>query len=250
MALIPLPSANKALAKLTIIPFLYKKPYIIPAGPPFVAMYNPTSFSKSSNQTVVELAKTDKLPARLEFKQNGNNTIKVDLLLDATGASPAGGVIGLGLSKAAKVAGGVDILIANFYATTKSINPKAHSPNILRLIWGAGLFFECVLQSATVTYNLFDRLGRPLRATISATFREAQTPTSLAKIKNFFSSPDVTKTYTVVAGDTIYNLAQREYGDDSFYRQIAEFNNLKNYRKLVPGQILYFPPVNKEEVVE
>ncbi len=250
MALIPLPSANKALAKLTIIPFLNQKPYIIPAGVPFVAMYNPTTFNTQHNQTLVDLVKSDGIEATTAFKRTINQTISVQLFLDATGASPAGGVVGATLSKVAKAAGSVDLLVANFFLTTQSPNPKSHNPNILRVIWGAGLFLECTLQSATVSYTLFDRLGRPLRATINATFRQIKTPTAIAKIKNFFSSPDVTKTYTVVAGDTIYNLAQREYGDDSFYRQIAEFNNLTNYRKLVPGQLLYFPPVNKEEVVE
>ena len=250
MALIPLPSANKALAKLTIIPFLNAKPWTIPAGVPFVAMYNPTSFTTQHNQSYVEKPNTDGVEAILEFKRSINKTISVQLLLDATGASPAGGVIGAALSKVAKAVGSVDLLVANFFLTTQSPNPKKHQPNFLRVIWGAGLFFECTLQSATVSYTLFDRLGRPIRATINATFKKCETPLGIAKVKNFFSSPDVTKTYTVVAGDTIYNLAQREYGDDSFYRQIAEFNNLKNYRKLVPGQILYFPPVNKEEVVE
>lgn len=251
MALVSLPSANKALAKLTIIPFLNKKPYIVPAGVPFVAMYNPSTFSTQHNQVLIDKTKTDGVETTTEFKRTINQTINVQLLLDATGASPAGGVVGLALSKAAQAVGSIDLLVANFFLTTQSPNPKSHNPNILRVIWGAGLFFECTLQSATVTYTLFDRLGRPVRATINATFRKINTPTAIAKIKNFFSSPDVTKTYMVKAGDTIYNLAQQEYGDDSFYQQIAIANNLKNYRKLTPGQVLIFPPVKKidEETV-
>lgn len=251
MALVSLPSANKALAKLTIIPFLNKKPWIIPAGVPFVAMYNPSTFSTQHSQSYVDKANTDGVEAITEFKRTINRTISVQLLLDATGASPAGGVVGAALSKAAKTVGSVDVLIANFFLTTQSPNPKSHRPNFLRVIWGAGLFFECTLQSATVTYTLFDRLGRPLRATINATFRKCNTPLGISKIKNFFSSPDVTKTYTVKAGDTIYNLAQQEYGDDSFYQQIAIANNLKNYRRLTPGQVLVFPPIKKidEEAV-
>lgn len=252
MALVSLPSANKALAKLTIIPFVNRKPYyLIPGGLPFVAMYNPNTFSTNHGQANIKKVNSNKLAGILEQKYAINKTISVDLLLDATGASPAGGFIGAGLSKAAKLVGGVDVLVAAFFTTTQVPNPISHEPNILRIIWGAGLFFEGVLSRATVAYTLFGRDGRPLRATIKATFEQTETPTSLAKIKNFFSSPDVTKTYTVVAGDTIYNLAQKEYGDDSFYQQIAIANNLKNYRKLVPGQVLIFPPIKKvdEETV-
>ncbi|MEO5642809.1 MAG: LysM peptidoglycan-binding domain-containing protein [Bacteroidia bacterium] len=242
---------NKALAKLTIIPFALiekqLKTTFIPAGLPFVAMYNPASFSKDNFLEFIPKSKTDKLTPQIENKGSVQASITVDLLLDATGASPGGGFVGSALSKTAKTLGGVDILVANFFATTKLPNPLTHEPNFLRMIWGAGLFFECKLKSASVKYSLFDRSGRPLRATISATFEEFATASALAKIKNFFSSPDVTKTYVVKAGDTLCNLAQKEYGDESLYLQVAEANDLKNYRKLVPGRVLIFPPVKKDE---
>lgn len=249
MAILPVIGGTKALAKLTIIPFAIKddKPSFTPAGLPFVAMYNPSSFSKTNNQELIPKANSSGTQVPLEFKQSTNESITVTLLLDATGASPGSGFIGSALSKTAQTLGGVDVLIAAFFATTKLPNPKTHQPNFLRIIWGAGLFFECQLTTATVTYNLFDKTGRPIRASISATFTEFATASFLAKIKNFFSSPDVTKTYVVKAGDTIYNLAHEEYGDESFYLQIAEANDLKNYRRLVPGQTLIFPPIKQNE---
>jgi nucleoid-associated protein YgaU len=252
-------NANKALAKVTIIPFAVKeitgpdkvviavKSTLIPAGLPFVAMYNPTTFTKSNNLTLVKKNTTDGLEGKVDVKFVGNDTLNFKILLDATGASPGSGVVGAALTKTAKAQGGIDGMVAAFFATTKLPNPITHTPNFLRIIWGAGLFFEGMLSSATVSYSLFGRDGRPLRGTIDASFTQAATATSLAKIKNFFSSPDVTKTYTVKAGDTIYNLAQKEYNDDAFYLQIAQANDLKNYRKLVPGQVLIFPPVNKDE---
>lgn len=250
MALLPLSiGGNKALAKLTIIPFAIKddKPSFTPAGLPFVAMYNPASFSKTNNQELAPKINSDGTQGPLEFKQSTNESITIEIFLDATGASPGGGFVGSALSKASKTLGGVDVLVAAFFATTKLPNPKTHQPNFLRIIWGAGLFFECQLASATVTYKLFGRDGRPLRASISATFTEFATASFLAKIKNFFSTPDLTKTYVVKAGDTLPNLARQEYEDESFYLQIAEANDLKNYRKLTPGQTLIFPPIKKNE---
>lgn len=248
MALVPALSTNKALAKLTIIPFSTTRVGMwVPNGVPFIAMYNPSTFSKNVAHGLAEKPTTNNLPGAIEIKPEYNETIKLDLILDATGASPAGGFVGAALSKGAKLLGGVDILVANFMATTKGFDPDSHNPNFLRLIWGAGLFFECILDSATVTYSLFNRTGRPIRATISATFKEAPSVTALAKYKNFFSSPDVTKEYIVLAGDTIYNIANRFYEDESFYLQIAEANDLKNYRRLVPGTKLILPPVQKAE---
>ncbi|MDQ3112434.1 MAG: LysM peptidoglycan-binding domain-containing protein [Bacteroidota bacterium] len=248
-------NANKALAKVTIIPFVKTevdlggtvKSILVPTGVPFVAMYNPTSFTKTNNLKFSEKQTSDGTPGKLEYKYQDNDTLNIKILLDATGASPGSGVVGSALTKTAKNLGGVDVMVAAFFAITKFPNPISHTPNFLKILWGAGLYFEGKLSGATVSYTLFDRNGRPLRATIDATFTQDATDSFLANIKNFFSSPDVTKTYTVKAGDTIYNLAQKEYNDDSYYLQIAEANDLKNYRKLVPGQVLIFPPIKKDE---
>lgn len=249
MALVPALSTNKALAKLTILSFTETKgggirPALLP---PFIAMYNPTTFTLSSHKELLSKLNSDGLQGVLECKNEINRTLTVDLVLDATGASPAGGFIGAGLSKVAKALKGVDVLIAAFFATTTLPDPISHVPNHLKVIWGAGLFFECRLTDSTVTYSLFGRDGRPLRASIKAVFEEAPTKLSLAKIKNFFSSPDVTKEYVVLAGDTIYNIADRFYESESFYLQIAEANDLKNYRRLTPGMKLILPPVQKVE---
>jgi len=249
MALVPALSTNKALAKLTIIPFVETASgNLRPAAlPPFIAMYNPSTFSTSHGTVWVEKTNTDGVKGPLELKSTENDSITVDLILDATGASPAGGFVGLALSKAAKAIKGVDLLIASFFLTTQSANPTSHTPNFLKIIWGAGLFFEGYLESATVTYNLFGRDGRPLRASIKAVFKQSLTHNAVSKIKNFFSSPDVTKEYIVLAGDTIYNIADRFYEDESLYQQIAIANDLKNYRRLVPGTKLLLPPVQKVE---
>jgi nucleoid-associated protein YgaU len=87
---------------------------------------------------------------------------------------------------------------------------------------------------------LFNQLGQPLRAKVSATFLEVPKPPAK-------QSPDLTKIHLVTAGDTIYNIAKAEYDDESFYLQIAQANDLKNYRKLVPGQKLVLPPIAKTE---
>src|SRR4051812_42066497 len=120
MAIAPLLTANKALAKLTIIPFAVNEapapaPPIsawIPAGLPFVAMYNPNTFSSSHAQIIDEKVDSNGLPGILESKYQQNKSISVSLILDATGASPGGGLIGSALSQASKLLGGVDVLIA------------------------------------------------------------------------------------------------------------------------------------------
>jgi nucleoid-associated protein YgaU len=46
------------------------------------------------------------------------------------------------------------------------------------------------------------------------------------------------KTYTVVAGDSLWNIAVREYGDGYAWTRIAKENNLVNPNLIHPGNVL------------
>jgi nucleoid-associated protein YgaU len=100
-----------------------------------------------------------------------------------------------------------------------------------------------VLKSAEVTYVMFEPDGHPLRAKVKATFSENIEDT-LRVAEERKSSPDLTHVHTVKAGEHLSLLAHRYYGDPSRYFQVAQYNGLTNYRRLVPGQRLEFPPIN------
>ena len=53
--------------------------------------------------------------------------------------------------------------------------------------------------------------------------------------------PDISHTYTVVAGDTLSGIAQRSYGYASLYTLIAEVNNIADPDPINPGQVLILP---------
>lgn len=237
----------KPLAKLIILPAKG-------AGIPFVAMYNPTTMSFQRGQDNVEKHTTQTINGVVvETKTINAPTFSVELFLDGTGASPPMGIPAIG-GAAGTAAGviisaiGVDALINLFFKSTLKVEGATHTTKDVKLIWGAGLFFRCKLQNATVNYTLINRLGLPLRATISASFVASDDATIIGGLFDKLFSPDLTKTHIVKAGDTIYNIAKEEYDDESFYLQIAEANDLKNYRKLTPGQTLILPPIKQDEV--
>lgn len=236
----------RPLAKLMILPAKG-------VGVPFVAMYNPTSLSFQRGQSNVPKFTTQTINGvTVETKTVNAPNLRVELFLDGTGASPPMGIptIGGAIGKAAGVAVsaiGVDALISLFFKSTLKVEGKTHTTKDVKLIWGAGLFFRCKLEDATVNYTLINRLGLPLRATISASFIASDDATLVTGLIDKLFSPDLTKTYTVKAGDTLYNIAKEEYEDESFYLQIAQVNSLKNYRNLTPGQTLILPPFKKDE---
>jgi nucleoid-associated protein YgaU len=243
------------LEKLTIIPYDENKDGAFSGtkkGDEYEVMYNPPTFSLTFGQDLAELTRANNLTTNAnQSVSSSNGTLTIELLIDGTGASRSGGISGaagiVGAIQAAKETFVKDKIKA-FYDTTMKAVDKTHKPRFLKLIWGKGLQFACQLQTATVSYLLFNRNGTPLRATISATFKQTECISLDDKAFNQtalgFQSPDVTKLYTVLAGDTIYNIAKKEYESESYYLQIAEVNDLKNYRKLIPGTQLILPSVS------
>ena len=59
------------------------------------------------------------------------------------------------------------------------------------------------------------------------------------------NSPDLTHRRTVKAGDTLPLMCYQIYGDSKYYLQVAEVNDLGNFRSLTPGQNILFPPLEK-----
>lgn len=211
----------------------------------FEVMYNPTSFSQNYKAQNLCLPTIGKQTSRIKLQRFRNEKISFDLLFDATGASPSSGTNGVKAAvKAAESPLGVDQPIRSFLNATTGIGVKTHDANNLILIWGT-FIFRGRLESADVSYSLFDRSGRPLRATVKASFIQADFAEDVNRLVKLFQSPDVTKTYQVKAGDTLPLIAKNEYDDESYYIELARVNNLRNYRKLQPGQVLVLPPVNK-----
>lgn len=135
----------------------------------------------------------------------------------------------------------VHTAVDRFLTVTGKHDGDIHRPLYLKLSWGA-LISKCVLKSAEVTYTLFKSDGYPLRAKVKALFSENVEDT-LRVAEERKNSPDLTHVYSVVQGDHLSLLAHKFYGDASRYLQVAEYNNLNNYRMLKPGQILAFPPI-------
>ncbi|MGL4598954.1 MAG: LysM peptidoglycan-binding domain-containing protein [Bacteroidia bacterium] len=214
----------------------------------FEAMYNPVQFSRKSGMHQVPKSDTGggSAPPPVETKFSHNDKLNFDLILDATGASPSASFYGTSIASTIAASPlGIDTLIKHFIDICYKDNNGTHTQNSLWLIWGTN-FFAGKLESVNTTYNLFDRIGRPIRATMSVSFIEHDKLT-FEKLKKIKQSPDVSKTRTVKAGDTLLLLAKEMYDDESLYLEVARINNLKNYRRLTPGQVLVFPPINQKE---
>lgn len=140
---------------------------------------------------------------------------------------------------------GVGIIddIEKFKKIVLDYNGNQHKPNYLVISWGS-LLFKGSLKDMEITYKLFKPDGTPIRANIHATFKGfIEDNLRVARENN--NSPDLTHIRMVGEGDTLPLMTFRIYGDSKYYLEVAKANKLVNFRKLTPGQQIFFPPIEK-----
>lgn len=131
-----------------------------------------------------------------------------------------------------------------FMDTVYNMNGEIHRPHFLKVHWGDGFKFPCILSNLDLNYTLFKPNGDPLRVKVSATFLNyiAQKERVARERKK---SPDLTHVRLVKAGDRLDGMTHDIYKDSKYVTQIARVNGLTSFRKLKTGLELIFPPLEK-----
>ncbi|MDQ2584400.1 CIS tube protein [Saccharothrix yanglingensis] len=196
--------------------------------------FNPNSLALTKNtewrRTPSRMAGATSLP---EFVGSGPRTLSVEVFLDATATHDA------------SVENRVQQLLTACVPTRASLAKKKPASPWVRFEWGTAktTSFDGVLSNLSVDYSLFDVDGTPLRARCALSIEEAgvdtpgQNPTS--------GSREARRAHRVVAGDSLPQLAWREYGDATAWRVIAEANDIDDPMVLAPGTELLVPGVEE-----
>ena len=205
---------------------------------PFEVMFNPESFSRKYEiQYSRKEGVGDQYPT-VNYTRSRPSSLKLTLVLDGTGVSEMG-ILQLGPQKT------VSERIKEFLELAYQMDGESHEPHYLDVEWGdlAGdQIFQGRLGSVNITYKSFDRAGKPLRAELDITLVSDIPPEkATAKVKK--TSADLTHSRTVKGGDTLPLLTKDVYGSSIHYLRVAQFNDLDNFRALVPGQEIVFPPL-------
>ena len=202
----------------------------IPAGIPFLAMFNPESFAIKEDVKWHPQCVPGKEGADLTYVSTRTRSFSIEFTIDGTGVNTNG----------VKIPVTAQVLL--FRTTTTKVIGTLHSPP--QLLVQYGLFIcNCKITTSTVTYTMFDMFGLPIRAKINASFEEI-TPSGLGALLSMLSSPDLTHKLTVQPGDILPLLTYKTYNNQLYYLQVAKVNKLKNFRKLKAGTTLVFPPIS------
>jgi hypothetical protein len=222
-------TAPRGELERVVIKAYEKADYSGQASKQFQAYVNPNEVTIAYEMEYDEAQGSGTTGARMNFKSVKPGDLSLTFFLDGTGAN--GRTID------------VQTEVEKFRDVT-GYNGNIHRPNYLQVAWGKLSVARCVLKSASIAYKLFKSNGVPLRAVITATFKDNsddKTRVAFAQDK----SPDLTHIRVVKAGDDLPALCYQIYGDPRLYVQVAAVNGLDDFRNVPPGTRLRFPPLEK-----
>jgi len=119
------------------------------------------------------------------------------------------------------------------------IDSDLHAPPICLFVWGT-FIFQCIIERVSKRFTMFLPEGIPVRATLNVTLKEYREVDVQVKELDLLSS-DLTKSWLVKQGDTLWAIAAKEYGSPADWRLIADANRIDNPRLLEPGKELVIP---------
>lgn len=200
----------------------------------FKVMFNPHTYSLKHEVEYEDKQGKGDSSSALKFSKIKPKDYNFEFVFDGTGVT--GEVIN------------VQKTIDDFIKAAGKQNPDTHRPNFLKVSWGELIINRCVLKSAEVNYTLFSPDAKPLRAKMKVAFSEnIDDKKRVAEDRR--NSPDLTHKRIVSYGDTLPLMTAKIYGDSSYYLQIASFNQLRHFRRLEVGQVIFFPPL-KDQIDE
>jgi len=207
-------------------------------GESMEVQYNPTQFTLSKGVQYAEVAIPGLDAPIQQYVRGQAETLKVDLFFDTTESGAGEGDVVP-----------VTTLTDAFYHLIR-VDVRTKAPPVCLFSWGQKGFpgsnlqrgstmlrqhgFQCVVESVSQTFTLFSPLGIPLRATLSVQLREYQTLTELVAALE-------ESVQLVQQGETLEQIAAREYSDPGKWREIARANGVDNPLRLPPGTLLTIP---------
>ena len=199
----------------------------------FELMFNPESYSLSYKNVYSTRQGINTSGRAADYVFGKPTQFSLKIIIDGTGVTE------IGLAPRIDVQDRVD----RFLELAAHMDGKIREPKFLAVQWGK-FKFPCRLEQTQIAYTLFDNSGSPLRAELDTVFIQDQPDAARLQAEGK-TSPDLTHVRIAQAHQTLPLLCKEIYGSPAYYLQVAEANGLDNFRNLLPGQRLVFPPLDK-----
>ena len=126
-----------------------------------------------------------------------------------------------------------------------SKDSELHAPPPCAFIWGR-FIFKGVVSKIKKRFAFFFEDGTPARVRVTITFIPFKTSKEIENEEKT-QSADLTKKRILKQGDNLWLMAYREYGDSTFWRLIADANEINDPTRIDIGKELILPPREEYE---
>lgn len=199
----------------------------------YTVMINPSELSRQRSIRSSRTRSAGGVAQSSQFAGYGDDTLTFSLTLDGTFATE---------QAPEEATHDVDDELAALSQVVYDYNGEKHEVMPVRITWGT-LSFDGRLTSMSTQHTLFAPSGKTLRAKVTLSFQGVMS-SSKASATADKKSADLTHQVRVADGDTLALLCQRIYGDPAYLVAVARHNGLGSLRRLQPGQVLQFPPLD------
>lgn len=190
-------------------------------GTPIPVMFNPPKYELSKSNQFAEIKVPGLSSSVLQFVNGNAKSLTMDLFFDTTDR-------------------GIDVRIhSSPVSNLTEPDSITKAPPRLLLLWGS-LAFPCVLISVRQTFDYFNALGLPLRATLTVEFKGHDPLENMLAASPLGEIVQAAR-YVAKAGDTLQHIAAEMYGNPKQWRQIAAANNIDDPRAITAGLGLQIP---------
>lgn len=207
----------------------------------FVCQFNPDELQINTKGKFTTIERQGEDSPIVQFM--GGSTSKLDLTLYFDTSMTYEIKSGLVFTKPKKTAAKDVSVYTKSLMSMVRIEGKVHRPPVVTFCWGS-LKFSGFVNNVAVNYTMFEKGGIPVRAKVVLSILSMElSPQGVAKLSPK-ESPDRTKCIVLTSDSSLWDIAEKEYGDASYWREIARANHIMNPLDVPGGTQLKVPALH------
>ena len=205
----------------------------------FVCQFNPDELSISTQGHFSTQERNGEDSPIIQYLGGTSSTVSLDLFFDTSSSYEIGANMDRPVRKKAE-----DVTkYTNVLMNLVSIEGKLHRPPKVTFKWGS-LILTGYVNDVKVTYTMFEMGGKPVRAKAGLTLIAPNIIELDTKKVSPPESPDRTKCIVMTEDSSLWNIAEQEYGDSAYWREIAKENGIMNPLNVPVGTYLKVPALH------
>lgn len=202
----------------------------------FVCQFNPDELSISTQGHFSTQERNGEDSPIIQYLGGTSSTVSLDLFFDTSSSYE----IDENMDRPVRKKAGDVTKYTNVLMNLVSIEGKLHRPPTVTFKWGS-LILTGYVNDVKVTYTMFEMGGKPVRAKAGLTLIAPNVTMIDTKKVSPPESPDRTKCVVMTEDSSLWNIAEQEYGDSAYWREIAKANGIMNPLNVPVGTYLKVP---------